>query len=322
MFGFMLEDNGIPLNEKQTDNAIWSDKKFNWFKIQKYVAQFDVALKKLQVNQEEMDNFKFIGHTSGDIFYLDNLYLGVYGGELQTRGNISFFEPILYQFSFTASGLESKDLLASIIPEFNAITGPTVATGSVISQGNSLKDFIGNLGASINFASPKLNIKGVDADVVVNIALKRQLVEQNKVLDQLDLALNAGDTDITDVNGSLKIAAGVLKTQDTSFKTRFSNAAFVMSLDLNALTMSSDVRFSFMPYSTNTPVSYSISQSGELSKNLNRQIDESDLLNFVKQKYNLFTPIKKPAIVQKPSVEGDADSKNYIYHQLEESNGQ
>ena len=250
---------------------------------------------------------------------MENLYLDIYGGAFQARGNISFFDKNLYQFSFSASNIEPKRIFMNLIPNFDSIAGQASLTGSFITQGNNPKEIVERLKASVNFLSPRLEVSGINADVVVDIALKRSHIEKESVLNDLDVALHQGETDIMDVNGSFSIKDGILEAKDTSFRTRFSNAAFVMSLDLNSLLMSSDVRFSFMPYNTQSPIIYSISNSGSLNKDNKAVEDTSSLLSFVKKQYNITSVVKSPEKEvpnNDENIDESSDTNVYLYRQF------
>jgi hypothetical protein len=298
---------------------IWSSKDFNFFKIQKIKSKFDLELKNIQFGKKNIKNYRFVGHSFDEVLYVENLYLDIYGGAFQARGNISFFDKNLYQFSFSASNIEPKRIFMNLIPNFDSIAGQASLTGSFITQGNNPKEIVERLKASVNFLSPRLEVSGINADVVVDIALKRSHIEKESVLNDLDVALHQGETDIMDVNGSFSIKDGILEAKDTSFRTRFSNAAFVMSLDLNSLLMSSDVRFSFMPYNTQSPMIYSISNSGSLNKDNKAVEDTSSLLSFVKKQYNITSVVKSPEKEvpnNDENIDESSDTNVYLYRQF------
>ncbi len=328
MFNFLdtsgseAQDNSTP-NAVTSDNQIWSDKKFNLFNIYKYEGQFDINLGSLKLYDQRLTDLKLASHTSGEILYLDNIYFGIYGGQFQARGNISFFEQILYQFSFTASGLESKELIANSFPKLNYLEGPIAFTGSVVTQGDNPKSLVANLSASSNFAASGINLSNLDADVVVDIALKRTALDKDQILSSLDTALNSGVTNIMNLSGNLRAEKGVFETKNAFFKTRFSSAIFAMLLDLNNLTISTNTLFLFLPYVGN-PISYGISANGKLNESLQKAIDANNLLRYVKKEYKIVTAqdildaqqAEQQQQANKKASSEDQDSKNYLYYKI------
>ncbi len=332
MFGFLdAASNEIKADPSSpavnTNHQIWSDKKINLFNIYKYEGQFDINLGRLTLYDQQLSDLKLLSHTSGEILYLDNIYFGIYGGQFQARGNISFFEQILYQFSFTTSGLESKELIANSFPKLNYIEGPIAITGSIITQGDSPKALVANLGFSSNFAASGINFNNLDADVVVDIALKRTTLDQEQIFSSLDKALNSGVTNIMNLSGNLKANKGIFETKNAFFKTRFSSAIFAMSLDLNNLTISTNTLFLFLPY-VGEPISYNISASGSLESALQKTIDDANLLRYVKNEYKIVTAqdildaqrAKQQQQDQKKALSEDPDNKNYLYYKILEQN--
>ncbi len=332
MFGFLDNTDSKTKSDLSTSSVaansqIWSNKKLNLFNIYKYDGQFDINLGSLKLYDQQLSDLKLLSHTSAEILYIDNLYFGIYGGQFQARGNISFFEQILYQFSFTTSGLESKDLIANSFPKLNYIEGPIAATGSIVTQGDSPKDLVANLGFSSNFAASGINLNNLDADVIVDITLKRTTLDIDQILPSLDTSLNNGTTNIMNLNGNLKANKGIFETKNTIFKTRFSSAIFAMSLDLNNLTISTNTIFLFLPY-VGSPISYGISTSGSLENGLQKTIDAKNLLIYVKDEYKIVTAqdaldaqqAKQQQQDQKAALSEDPDNKNYLYYKILEQN--
>lgn len=326
--GFMHKDNVIEdkSKENQIKSEFWSSEDFKLFKIQKINSNFDIQLKNIQFAKQNIENYKFNGHTSGDIFYVDNLYFNIFGGTLQTRGNISFFDNVLYQFSLNAVNINTRDLFTKFIPDFKNLEGSATITGSFITKGNNPKELISNFSASGNFAAPELNINGIDADVLVDVALKRQNIDKNIVLDSIEAVLHNGNTVVMNTTGSFAAKDGIFKISDTSFRTRFSNAAFVMSLDLNNMLMSSDSKFLFMPYNSTVPIVYSIAKIGSLTNGIKTEYDTKNLLDFVKNQYNIPTQVVNPVIENKKEDNGsinniDQEAYLYLYKQLKSNQG-
>ena len=319
----LLKDDNAAVQPANVD-SYWSDQNLNIFKIQKYTATSKIDLKNLQINTQKLTDFSFSGYTGDDIFYVDNLYFNIFGGQFQTRGNISFFDNTLYQFSFTTSGIGIKDAINNSFPVFNYIDGPISTTGSIITQGENPKTLIANLSSSINFISPGMNVGGIDSDVVVDIALKRQSIDKDKALSSVDSALSSGNTNITDINGSIKATGGIFETNNTSFKTRFSSALLGLSLNLNNLTLSSNIKYLFQPYNVEDPISYVISETGPFN-NLDRSVDNSKLVEYIKLQYNIITEedilqAQKIARAKKKLLKEDGDEKKYLYYKLLEEN--
>ncbi len=306
-------------------SQIWSDNKLNIFKINKYTTTLDLSVQKLTSFSKHIDNFRFIAHATDDILYIDNWYFKIYGGEVQSKGNISFFDILLFQFSFTTSGVETKDLLAGIFPTITGIEGPMAATGSMITQGITPKSLIANLSLSTNFAAPTLTLKGMDADAIVDVALRRKNVDKDHVINSLDNLMKTGTSNLTNIGGIFKGIKGIITTDNTNFRTNFSNAVFVMSMDLNNLTFSSDTKFIFTPYAYKTSMDYDIILSGDLRYPLNRNVDTKKLLKYVKWLYGIITDediaaAKKIATDRAKALAEDPDNKDYLYYKLQQQN--
>ena len=169
-----------------------------------------------------------------------------------------------------------------------------------------------------------MNVGGIDSDVVVDIALKRQSIDKDKALSSVDSALSSGNTNITDINGSIKATGGIFETNNTSFKTRFSSALLGLSLNLNNLTLSSNIKYLFQPYNVEDPISYVISETGPFN-NLDRSVDNSKLVEYIKLQYNIITEedilqAQKIARAKKKLLKEDGDEKKYLYYKLLEEN--
>ena len=126
--------------------------------------------------------------------------------------------------------------------------------------------------------------------------------------------------------GSFSAKDGIFKISDTSFRTRFSNAAFVMSLDLNNMLMSLDSKFLFMPYNSTVPIVYSIAKIGSLTKGIKTEYDTKNLIDFIKKQYNISTQVVNPVIENKKednkSVNNiDQEAYLYLYKQLKSNQG-
>ena len=312
------------LNKKgENSNQIWDDSNFNLFRIHKYNAKFDLSIIDFLYRNQKLGNFRAIGHTSNKILYLDNLYARFMGGELQSQGNISFYDQLIYQFSFNSSELDLNQLIDNSFPKLVSLNGKIAATGSLISQGESVKDLVSNLSFSARVASPILKLKAVDSDEIVDVALKRKAVSKDKVLEVVDNYLNNGEIDITDIQGSFTAKEGIISTNDLLFKTRFTNAILAMSLDLNNLTISSNTAFYFSPYGLKAPISYSILKSGDLRGELKKTIDKSSLVNYIKWQYNIVTQddieaAKTQVEVERKLLNQDPDNKDYLFYKLEQ----
>ncbi len=305
------------------NNSFWSDERINIFRLNKYNAKFDFSVIDLKFNDKQLQNFRSIGNTSNNVLYLDNLYFKIYGGQVQAKGNISFFEQLFYQLSFNISNLRSKDILKDTGFAVDGIEGPASLTGSIITRGNSPKELISNLTLSSNFAAPKITITGLDNDVIVDVALRRKDADKTQVIKIIDKLLNNGTTILNNVNGTIKSKNGLLESNDINFKTRFSNAVFAMSLDLNNLTFSSNTQFIFSPYAYKNSVSYNLTKSGDLRKGLDKEIDKTSLLKYVKWQYSIVTDEdlaieKKKIEEQKKILAEDPDNKDYLYYKLQE----
>lgn len=326
-FGFLDNEDSTITNSATPStnniNTIWPNDNLNIFRIYKYKAHVDFSVQDLKFGANQMNNFRAIGHTSNDVFYIDNWYFKAYGGEFQTQGNISFFDQLLYQFSFTTSGMKSEAILEDFFPNISGIKGAIASTGSIITKGESLSSLVSNLNISGNFIAPSLTINGIDSDGIVDVALRRQNVDKNKALTSIDTLLNNGTTDVSGLNGSFKASKGFLTTNDINFKTRFSSAVFAMSLDLNSLAFSSQTQFFFTPYSYKNNINYSVSKSGDLKGNIEKTIDEKDLVKYVKWQYGIVTAedvalAKKLALDQKKYLSEDPDNKDYLYYKLQQ----
>jgi hypothetical protein len=221
--------------------------------------------------------------------------------------------------------MKIENILNDFFPNIDGIKGAIAATGSVISQGESISSLISNLNISGNFIAPSLTIEGIDSDRIVDIALRRENIDKSKALDLIDSLLNSGNTEVTGLNGSFKVSKGFLTTNDINFKTRFSNAVLAMSLDLNNLAFSSQTQFFFTPYSYKDNISYSISKSGDLKGETKKIIDEKSLVKYVKWQYGIITAedialAKKLAQDQKKALSEDPDNKDYLYYKLQQQN--
>ena len=247
----------------------------------------------------------------------------MYGGEFQSKGNISFFDKLLYQFSFSTSGMETKDIIKDIMPSLAGIEGPMAATGSIISQGNTMQSLVSRLNLSANFASPKITLNGIDSDSVVNLALRRKYVHKEKVLEMIDQNLNSGTTDLTRVEGNFKSSNGTISTNNLGFRTNLTNGVFAMSMDLNNLTLSSRTEFIFAPYSPyKENVDFSLIKTGSLKQGLNRSIDKPNLLKYVKWNYSIVTAEdidaeKELAKKRLKYLSEDPDNKDYLYYKIQ-----
>jgi hypothetical protein len=313
----------IKEDNTQSNNINWINRKFNLFKIYKYGAKFDISSQSLNLYNQNIDNFRLIGHTSSDILYIDNLYLGIYGGKIQVKGNMSFFEPSLYQFSFNSSGMEISKVIKSAFPSLNGnIDGPIAISGSAVTQGDTWRQLANNFTLSSSFAASGINVNGLDGDVIVDIALKRKPLEKDQVLTALDEALNNGVTNISNVYGSIKANKGIINIDNMTFKTRFSSGSFAMSLDLAQLTFSSVARFAFPSYFGQELISYTINKSGSILSDINKKIDKDVLLKYVKTYYGIITAedIAAAKAIQKKQQtvlsDDDPDTRNYLYSKL------
>lgn len=329
MFSFLDNKNLEDVNSQNisptTPKQNWSDIDLNIFNIYKYAATFDVFLKNLKLYDQDLNNVSVTSRTLNDVLYIDNLYFGIYDGQFQTRGNISFYNPLLYQFSFNTSGLETKSLIANSFPNMNFIEGPLSIIGSAVSQGNSPKELIKNLSLSAKFAGSGMKLHGIEADKIVDIALKREFTEKDKVLPSLEKFLNEGDTEVRNLNGDIKINKGITETNNVIFNTRFSNASFAMLVDLNNLTLSSNTKFLFRSYKGNT-IDYSIKYNSDLKESFQKEIDQNSLLKYVKRSYGIVTAQdlidakkeRREAIDKQKLLNEDPDSKGYLYRRLSE----
>ena len=328
LFDFLKKKHSedVKVSTDAINSQIWSDKALDVFSIYKYVANFDIAIKSLGISNVNYNNFNLSARTSSDALYIDNLEFGIYGGTFQTRGNISFFEKLLYQFSFSVANLETKTMFADILPKLNVFEGPISMAGSVVTEGQSMKELISNLNMSSNFVGSMVSVDGIDSDEVVDIALQREQLEQDKVLDSLDKALSNGTTDMISLNGSFKVNSGIAETNNTTFKTRFSSSITAIYLDLNTLNISSNTQFLFLPYEDPNPISYNILLSGNLNGELQRKIDNNTLLKYVKSEYGIVTPedilearkMNKQIEKKRNFLADDADDNNYLYYKLQE----
>ncbi|MEK6734818.1 MAG: AsmA-like C-terminal region-containing protein [Pseudomonadota bacterium] len=322
MLNFLQKEPDIAENTQAT-NELWSSKKLDIFHFYKYATNIDISIKDLQLNELNPTDLRFIAHTSNKILYIDDMYFKIFGGESQIRGNINFFDQLLYQFSYNTSGMESNDVIANFFPYIDGIKGKFAATGSIIMQGNTPKDLISSMQFTSNFIAPDFDIKDVDTDAIVEVALKRKNFEKDKVLTTLDNLLNSSKTKITDINGSLKGKNGIIKITNTTFKTRFSEGVYGMTLDLNNLTMSSNLIFVFAPYVGNTFVNFKIAYSGKLDEQLKREVDSKDLEKFVKNQYKIVTEedIKEAKQLEdkrRKALAIDQDSKDFLYYKLKQ----
>lgn len=311
------------LNETSEDSdQIWSNKKLNIFQITKYNATLDISTQNLILDNFKINNFRLIGHTKNDVFYIDNWYLKIFNGEFQAKGNISFFDTLLYQLSFTTSGLEIKDIIANTFPSLAGIQGPIAATGSIITKGNSLQAIFRNLTVSNSVASPLLKLDGVDADTIVDVATRRKDVNKDKVLGELDKLMRTGNSDLMGINGTFEGKNGIVSTNNLTFKTRFSNGVSAIAIDFNNLTISSNTAFIFTPYSYKGTMDYNIIKSGSLNGNLQRNIDNAKLTKYVKWLYGIVTEediaaAKKLAEERARALAIDPDNKDYLYYKLQ-----
>lgn len=321
LFGAVVAKNQFAKQEDQvSDNSVWSDKNIDIFRINKYNAKFDIQLKNLSIATKSMNNFGFAGHTSNDIFYIDNLYGGIYAGQFSIRGNISFFDSMLYQASFTGGSITLQDLLANISPNLNIVSGPIDITGSIVTQGNNAKDLVANLNSSISFASGGLIINNIDADAIVDIALKRKAIAKDQAISDVTKNLNKGATSVRAVSGTITGTKGILETKDVSFKSRFTGAVYAAYVDLNNMTLSSNANFAFISMQGDKIINYNILQSGNLSQDLQNSIDDSALLDYIRHQYNI-EPAKK-TIKEKAKVQPNNNHANesYLYRLLEGNN--
>lgn len=308
----------------EVSNSTWSNSNLNVFRINKYNANFDLELKKLKFYNHDISNFQFTSHTTNDVLYIDNLGFDAYNGHIQTTGNISFFAQLLYQFSLSASSVESKNLFADFIPSINAFEGPISFTSSFVAEGSSPSELVSNLSISSNFASTGMTISGIDSDEVVDIALQRKATAKDQILSSITDSLNTGATNITGLTGSFKGTKGVIQCNDINFKSRFNSAMSAFTIDLNSLNLASNSQFVFMPYSGNNPITYNIIVSGNLKDTLHRQVDQTNLVAFVKATYNIVTAedilaeqkakkVQARKSLQQNQIQ-DPNDKNYLYY--------
>lgn len=314
------------LKEKKNENnlnQIWDDTSFNLWRIYKYNAKFDFSIIGFLYNKQKIENLRVIGHTSNKVLYFDNLYAQILDGELQSQGNVSFYDKIIYQFSFNSSGIDLAKFLNITFPNLVSLEGKIAATGSIISQGENMKEIVENLTLSTRVASSTLKLSALDSDRIVEVALKRKIVSKDKIFEVIDSYLNNGIMDITDIKGSFTAKKGVISTNDLFFKTRFSNAILAMSLDLNNLTISSNTAFYFSPYGLKTPVNYSIIKSGNLRGEIKKIIDDAYLIKYIKWQYDIVTQedidaAKKQAEIKNKILAQDPDNKRYLFYKLEQ----
>lgn len=314
------------VEENQSGNGIWSEQIIKPFSIYKYAAKFDIGIKTLKINKQTFKNFKFEARTASDSLYVDNLEMDLYGGKFQTRGNISFFRQILCQFSFSGSDLEVKDLLTNISPKINAFQGAISLNGSIVAGGKSEKELINSLNISSNFISSSININGLNTDKIIDIALKREEINKDEVLDSLTSYLKKGVTETTEFKGSLKGEKGVIESNNITFSTRFTSSITAMYLDLNNMILSSNSKFLFLPYNDSNPISYNILIRGDLEGELQRTINDASLLKYVKKEYDIVTAEdilearrRNKQIARKQSnIIDSPNDKNYLYYKLQE----
>ncbi len=313
-------------NYQKPDNQIWSDQPLKPFSIYKYAANFDIDIKSLQFREKELKNFNLSARTANDALYIENLAMDIYGGVFQARGNISFFGKLLYQFSFSGSDFKVQDLLNEISPQINAFNGPISFNGSIVTEGRNVKELVSNLGISSNFASASMILNGIDSDMVVDIALEREKIDKDQVLDSLDVSLNKGTTDMLELTGNFKGEKGVIASNNITFKTRFNSSITAIYLDLNTMALSSNTQFLFLPYDDPDPISYNIFVSGNLKGSLGRKTDSTNLIKYVKSAYDIVTAedilearkLNKQIERKKKSVIENPNDKNYLYYKLQE----
>lgn len=323
LFGFLKNSAS---EYKQPKNQIWSEEPINPFSIYKYAAKFDIGLKSLKVKDQEFKNLKFIARTAGDSLYVDNLEMGIYGGKIQTRGNVSFFKQVLCQFSFSGTDLEVKDLLSDISPRLDAFQGPISVNGSVVVGGNSVKELIGSLNLSTNFISSDIKVNGINTDEVVDIALQRKKIVKDQVLGLVESSLNEGKTELTALRGDIKSNKGVIQSNNITFRSRFTSAISAIYLDLNNMILSSNSQFLFLPYNDPNPISYNVLISGDLNEELKRKIDDAKLLKYIKGEYDIVTNEdilearrrNREIARKKNNVIDNSNDKNYLYYKLQE----
>jgi hypothetical protein len=252
--------------------------------------------------------------------------MGVYGGKIQTRGNVSFFKQILCQFSFSGSNLEVKNLLSNISPKLDAFQGPVSVNGSMVVGGKNIKELVGSLNLSTNFIGSNISINGINTDGVVDIALQRKNFAKDKVLSSVERRLNSGTTEILSLSGDIKSHKGIIQSNNITFKSRFTSAISAIYLDLNNMVLSSNSQFLFLPYNDSKPISYNLLISGDLNGELKRKIDDAKLLKYIKGEYNIVTNEdilearrrNREIARQRNNVIGNPNDKNYLYYKLQE----
>lgn len=323
-------DSVLPKGSTNTDvnsSVIWSSDTLDVFRITRYNAIIDVIQDSLNFKKHSINNFQIATHTLNDVLYIDKFGLSLYGGYFQGSGNISYFSRLLYQFSVSGSNIDSKSFFTDISPSLHALSGPFSFTTSFATEGNSLKDLASNLSLSSNFAAANLTIDGIDSDTVVDYALQRKNTPKDKLLSAIANSLYTGSTQISGIAGTCSGSKGLIQSNDLVFKTRFNSAVSAFSFDFNTLSLASNTKFSFLSYGGTTPITYNVLVSGNLRDGLKQDLDQKDLISFVKKTYNIVTEEDilaekkaKNIAAKKAAIQGqiqNPNDANYLYYKLQ-----
>jgi hypothetical protein len=267
----------------------WSRNNFQYFRIDKFDGNLNLALNKFVYQGVEIDNLLLESRMKENVWFLDYVKGNIFGGDLLAKGNVQRSDA---QVTVSISAALNNFVMQSVTvggDSLKGITGKASVSGSFYMVGQSPFDFMNSMNSTMSFAIRGLSIEGLDIDRIILISAKIPTdVDKYDVLDQVDRAYKSGETNFKSVDGQLVVKKGVLQTNNVTFSTANSNGYLSSSVDVRYLLTNSLVEFIFKP-TVSKILSLRLQVLGPYNK-LVKAVDDKELIDYIRMVYGIELP--------------------------------
>lgn len=203
---------------------------------------------------QSQDGILTIESMTGDIF----------DGKINLVGTVMFNSLVPYYYATLAMNNFRLDEMLQYYASFNKVGGYFSISGNISSKGSDREEIYKNLSANFDVLGRQVEWNDFDLGSLIKITETPASLPDK--IQQMNVAIQKGQTVFDQLNASMNITAGVATISNAQFSNNRASGAYSGTVDIKNSLFSGASRVTFIPFSRGGIINIDTSGSGSFAE--------------------------------------------------------
>ncbi|WP_122036766.1 AsmA family protein [Rickettsia typhi] len=219
------------------------NKLVNEYSLNNAILQFYGTLSTLSQNNFIFRNVKFYLANHNNLLQFNNIEAELLGGKFQGSGNI-LLEPYSINFVYALNTVDLNKISALMYNIFTWSGGKGSISGSLWTNGNSLKSQLYNLTTKSQFVINNIDVNNFGIDSFIE-KINTSDYNVRNLDNDINSSITTGRTNIKDISGDIELQKGIILLKNIKFATQYSSGAASFAVNIYNFDIDSSSVLSF-----------------------------------------------------------------------------